>query len=345
MYYLGVDCHKKYSQVAVLDGEGKLKMNLRVLNNKEHFASLVDNLGQPCQAVIETGYTWGIMYDMLTEFGVDVKVAHALKVKAIASAKIKTDTIDARTLAELLRANLIPEVYVPTKNIRSQKDIIRQRCWLVKLKTMLKNRIHQVISRNHAESPGFSDIFGVGGRKFLNSLELPQPDQAILRQDLSLFDFINEQIKLTEKWIEDFLADNHYRKIIQTIPGFGKILSTLVALEINDINRFNYPGKLAAYSGLVPTTYASGGKVFHGDLLPGCNRWLRYAFVEAAWKSIVVSPYCRSLYDRLKKRKCSNTAVVAVARRLSEIAYLCLKENRCYEERPYKLYEKCLTKT
>jgi transposase len=336
MYTLGIDCHKKYSQVAVLDEQGKFIMNSRLVNTKEHFNNFLDNIGEPCHAVIEAGYIWGVMYDLLKDLGVETTVAHPLKVKAIASAKIKTDSIDARTLAELLHANLIPEVYVPSTDIRHQKDILRQRCWFVKLKTMLKNRIHQVVNRNHIETSGFTDIFGVGGRKFLNLLELSYPDRDILRQDLACFDFISEQIRHTEGWIDESLKENKYRKIIKSIPGFGKMLSALVALEIADINRFNYPGKLSAYAGLVPSTYASGGKISHGNLLSCCNRWLRYAFVEASWIAIVNSPYFRGLYTRIKVKKGSKTAIVVVARRLSEVVYHCLKENRSYEERPYK---------
>lgn len=338
MITLGIDCHKKYSQVAVLNAQGKFLMDAKLANTKEQFSQLLKELDEPCEAVIEAGYTWGTMYDLLSEMGVEVTVAHALKVKAIASAKIKTDKIDARVLAELLKAHLIPEVYVPSKDIRQQKDILRQRCWLLKFRTALKNRIHQLLARNHIENPGFSDLFGVGGKKFLRSLSLAGPDQALLHQDLELFDFINEQIKQTNRWVEESLQDNRYRVIMQSVPGFGQILSALAAVEITDITRFCHPGKLASYSGLVPTTYASGGRTFHGDLLPQCNRWLRYAFVEAAWSAIVASPYFRAFYYRMKKNKGATTAIVAVARRLSEISYVCLKENRLYEERPYRMY-------
>ena len=111
MITLGVDVHKKFSQVAVLNDQDEIKMNVKMPKEKRLFAELLSEFNEPFQAVIESGYSWGIMYDLLTELGVDVTVAHALKVKAIASAKIKTDKIDAQTLAQLLKANLIPEVH------------------------------------------------------------------------------------------------------------------------------------------------------------------------------------------------------------------------------------------
>jgi transposase len=97
--------------------------------------------------------------------------------------------------------------------------------------------------------------------------------------------------------------------------------------------RFYHPGKMCANAGLVPTTYASGGKARHGRLLPSCNRWLRWAYVEAAWIAQRTSPYCHGYFERIKRRKGANKASTALARRLCEITWHCLTENRPYEER------------
>lgn len=123
--------------------------------------------------------------------------------------------------------------------------------------------------------------------------------------------------------------------ILESFPGVGSILGALIALEIDTIGRFHSPGKLAAYSGLVPSTYSSSGKTVHGRLIPS-NRHLKYAFIEAAWNAARVSPYFHDFYTRLKERKGSCKAIGAVARRLCEITYFCLKQNRAYEERPYR---------
>ena len=145
-------------------------------------------------------------------------------------------------------------------------------------------------------------------------------------------------MRKTEAWIEKELKDNPLIGILITIPGFGKILSALAALEIDDINRFRTPAKFASYSALIPSTFASGGKVYHGDLIPGGNRWLKHVFIEASWVSIRTSVYCRFYFNKMKDRKNSNVAIVALARRLSEIACRCLKEKRAYEEHPYMPY-------
>lgn len=344
MLSLAVDYHKKFSQVAVMDEKGKSLFNQRLPNEKIAFERLLNDLDQPCQGVVEASRTWGVMYDMLQDLGVNMKLAHPLKVRAIAEAKTKHDKIDAPTLAHLLRADLIPEVHVPSKKIRDQKNILRQRAWLVKLRTMTKNRVHQIIDRNHIQTPGFKDVFGKGGRKFLDSLELPYPDKELLKDHLEILDFISGYLKRTEEMIAKEVKNNRQVDIIMSLPGFGEYLSPLVALEIADINRFSSPAKFTAYSGLSPSMYSSADKTYYGRLIPGCNRWLRFAFIEGAWASLRTSPYCRAYFDRMMKRRGKNVAIAALARKLCEFTYCCLKEDRYYRERPYSHYGK-LNKT
>lgn len=105
MYYLGIDHHKRFSQVAVMDEKGEVHMNGKIANEKQDFTLLKKHLGQPCRAVIEAGRNWGMMYDLLEELDIDRVVAHPLKTRAIADAKIKSDSIDARTLAHLLKSS------------------------------------------------------------------------------------------------------------------------------------------------------------------------------------------------------------------------------------------------
>jgi len=152
----------------------------------------------------------------------------------------------------------------------------------VELQTRIKNRIHNIIDRNHVKPPPVADLFGRAGRRFLDQLRLPVPDDRLLKAHLELLDLVQSQIGRSEEWIEA-LSQRPEVAIMRTLPGVVKILSALLALEIDDVHRFSHAGKLCAYAGLVPTTYASGGKVRHGRLLPICNRWLRWAFVEAAW--------------------------------------------------------------
>jgi len=331
--YAGVDTHKKYSRVVVTDGKGNKVAQASLSNDQASFSDFFLGLKEPAKAVVEAGRNWGIIYDMLGNIGVEPTLANPLKTRAIAEAKIKTDSIDARTLADLLRADLIPRVYVPSREVRAQKDLLRQRLWLISIRTMVKNRIHHILDRNHVVLSFHSDIFGKAGREELGRVVLPSPDDRLLKAHLDILDHLQGQVGDSEQWIREAVVSNPSVAILRTIPGLGKILSALVALEIDDIHRFINPGKLCAYAGLVPTTYASGGKVRHGRLLPCCNRWLRWAFVEAAWIAQRTSPYCQAYFERIKLRKGANSAATALARRLCEITWHCLIETRNYEER------------
>jgi transposase len=333
MPFAGVDAHKRYSRVVVKDETGSILCRASLQNDVAAFQGFFSNINGPTKAVLEAGRDWGVIYDLLESIGVEPVLANPLKTRAIAEARIKTDTVDATILADLLRADLIPVVHVPPKQVRAQKNLLRQRLWLVELKTRIKNRIHNIIDRNHAGPPPAADLFGKAGRRFMDQLHLPSPDDRLLKAHLELLDLVQSQIGRSEEWIDEALDQRPDVAIMRTLPGVGMILSAVVALEIDDIHRFSHPGKLCAYAGLVPTTYASGGKVRHGRLLPSCNRWLRWAFVEAAWIAQRCSSYCHAYFERIKRRKGANCAISALARRLCEITWHCLTDSRPYEER------------
>jgi transposase len=237
-------------------------------------------------------------------------------------------------LAQLLRADLIPMAHVPTRDARRLKNILRQRLFLVRIRTMVKNRIHTLLDRNHVDVPRFSDLFGRAGSRYLSALELPAREGNLLHSHLGLLDTLKTQIKETEGWLADSMSKDRRVGLLQTIPGLGVILATLVALEIDDIRRFPSPSKLSAYAGLVPSVHSSGGKTYYGRILPFSNKHLRWAMIEAAWAALGHSPYCRAYYERLRRRKHPNVAITALARRLLEIVHAVLTEDRAYQERP-----------
>lgn len=346
MNYVGIDYHKKYSVVTAIDEKGHVIRTSRLDNKHEPFQAFFSSLGGPSEAVLEATRTWGVLYDLLEEIdGVEsVTLAHSLKVRAIAEAKIKTDTIDSHTLAQLLRVDLIPAAYIPSKETRAFKEMIRQRVFLVRMRTRLKNRIHVLLDRRHVPPPPVTDIFGKQGTAYLRKLNLSGVDGEILRENLELLKLFDTLIKEAEQEIKRLAGDDPRVTLLRSIPGLGPILAVVVALEIDDIVRFGSAPKLAAYAGLVPSTYASGGKVFHGHLLHMSNKWLRWAFVEAAWVAMRSSPYCRAYYENRRRHKGPHVAIIALARRLSEIVWHVLSENRAYEERPYKLYKKTPSK-
>lgn len=338
MIHLAVDHGKKFSHAVALSDDGEILFDERIDTNRAGFARIKDALpaGVPVQSVVEAAWNWGKVFDMLEELGLNPKLSNTSKARYIAESFVKTDRIDATAHATILRAGLTPTVHVPSKEIRDQKNVLRQRFWLVRLQTMIKNRIHSILDRNHLEMPARTDIFSSHGRAWMNALTLREPDGRLLKMHLELLDSLRKPTRATEKWVEGALQHDPKIEILQSLPGVGPILSALIALEIDTVERFRSPSKLAAYCGLVPSTYSSSGTTTHGRMIPRANRHLKYAFVEAGWTASRTSPYFHAFYERLKERKGACKAIGAVARRLCEIAYHCLKNNRAYEERPYK---------
>lgn len=337
MIHVGIDHHKKFSHVVAMDDVGKIIWDGKLASTKEAFVSLKESLpeGEPVHSVLEAGWNWGVLYDALEELELHPNLANPLKVRLIAESFIKTDRIDATVHAMMLRAGITPLVHVPDKEVRDQKNLLRERFWLVRLQTAFKNRIHALLSRNHVEAPERTDLFGSHGRAWMNALSLRDPDAKLLQSDLELLDFVRSHVRQTEKWIDETLKVNANIPILMTLPGVGKTLGALMALEIDTIERFMTPEKFCSYSGLACSTYSSGGKTFHGGLIPACNRHLRYAFIEAAWTAVRVSPYFSAFFKRLKARKGSHDAIGAVGRKLCEITWHCLKKKRNYKEQPY----------
>lgn len=188
MYYAGVDYHKKYSYIVIKDEQGKRVHKGMVDNTREEFHKFLQPY-QPGKAALEATRNWGLIYDWLEEILDDVALAHPLKVRAIAEARIKTDKISADILADLLRSNLLPEAYVPDKKTRDAKNILRQRMFFVRVQTMVKNRIHTILDRHPeilSKAPDVSDLFGASGMEWLKGIVLPGEDNKLLNSELEL---------------------------------------------------------------------------------------------------------------------------------------------------------------
>lgn len=341
MNYVGIDIHKRYSVLSAQDEQGRGLKEARIEGNSaEDYARFFQSLEGPSRAVLEACWNWGLTHDLLEEIEEveEVVLAHPLKTRLIADAQIKTDRLDAFALGTLLRGNLVARAHIPRRETRARKNLLRQRLYWARLRTMLRNRIHALLDRQHSlELPQCSDIFGVRGLGFLRRLELAEPDHTLLREALALHDLIAEQMRSQEKRIAvEFKTEATYSQLL-SVPGIGPTLAAVIACEIDQIERFASADKLCGYAGVVPTTHSSGGKVHHGRLLPSCNKWLRWALVEASWVAIGCSPYFGALYRQQRGRgKKANTAITIVARRMCRILFQLLHQKRSFEKRPGK---------
>jgi transposase len=250
----------------------------------------------------------------------------------------KTDLLDARGLAILLRNGTLPEVWIPPSELRDQRELLRLRIFLVHLRTRVKNRIHGTLARHNVQIPG-ADLFGVESRLRLGARlpELPMHSREAVEQELATVDFLETQIEAAEERLKAIMQVSVEADLLKTLPCVGKILSMVMMLEIGRVDRFPTAAHLASYAGLVPRVHSSGGHTRMGQVCGNVNRNLKWAFVETG--NLVVmnqrglaGTHAVQLYQRIRCKKNHQKAVVAVARHLAEAAWWVLTKQEVYRE-------------
>jgi len=332
---VGMDIGKDWSHLEALDTRtGEFIRGKRVDNSEESLKKFVEELPGKIRVVMEATGNFGYLHDLLDDWVDDVQVAHPLMVKAIASARIKTDKIDARVLAELGSANLVPEAYCPPKAVRALREVLRHRAFLVGLRTRVKNRIHALLWKLGVTVPEDTDLFGKKGLRWLEEITLEAPNDVLLRQDLRLVEALNEEIDVSTQEIKGLAQEDDRVAFLTPVRGIGEYTAMLVLAEIGDISRFNDPKKLVSYAGLCPSTYQSGHTMRHGSITKQGSKWLRWALIEASQRYAKAEGRLGDFFRRMARKKGTKTARVAVARELLSGIYHCLKKGVPFEESP-----------
>jgi transposase len=330
MVYVGIDLHRKRSHVAVVDEHGEQLLSRRLVNDPERFRELFDELGGEAQFALEATYGWEWLAELLERDGRELHLAHPLRTKAIASARVKTDAVDACTLAQLLRADLLPEAYIAPRDLRDLRDLLRQRFVLTQMRTALKNRVHALIARQGVQH-GHSKLLGPGGRAFLAEIELRPEPRARLDVLLRLIaDFDREIDALAAQIDQRARADDRVRVLCQ-IRGIGRYLGMLIVAEIGDIERFPSARHLCAWAGLTPTVRSSDAKARLGHISRLGSGPLRWALVEAAQRNTQGDGPLAQTFERIAERRGRQIAKVAVARKILTLCFYGLRDGeiRC----------------
>jgi transposase len=336
MYYVGLDVHKAYCMTAVLDEQGQLLDRCRLASEPVTLRQYFRKFDQPTPVAVEACYNWGYFFDILQDCAEEVVLAHPLKTRLIAEARIKTDAIDARVLAELLRAKLLPVAYAPAAATRQVKNYLRYRAGLAMLNTQVKNKLHALLDQHEfpqrAALGKVADLFGKQGLALLRTVPLPGTEQAVLESWRRVHEQLVNELRQANAWIRTQVKEDRLAQLLMTIPGIGHQFALLVRYEIDHIERFASAKKLVGYIGLAPCTWSSGGHTRHGSITKQGNKWLRWAMVEAAQKAPLTSPYLAAYYQRIKERAGFARARVATARKLVEVVYGVMKTQTEYHD-------------
>ena len=339
MKYIGVDVGKKRCQACIMDEEGVVAEEFPFTNTWEGIQALLEKTDESkSKAVVEsTGNLWLRIYEALEGHGVEVKLANPYKTKAMASAKIKTDKLSARILAHLLRADLIAECYVAPRDVRQVRALLRQRASLVKMRTMVKNRVHSHLDRYGLSSP-WSDAFGAGGLEWLHGLELEQVDRCILDTHLRHMECLNGEIGFLDSEIASRALESVDALLLMTLTGVDYNSATLLACEIGDIRRFPSPKHLVSWIGLCPSLYQSGNSLVMGRMKKDSNGRARWVLVQAARTASRRDLRMRELYQRVSSRRGTGKAAVRVANKMAVIMWHMLTERKPYMQVKEGLY-------
>jgi transposase len=325
MIHLGIDLHKNFSFITAMDEQGHVLGKSKVPNRQEAFTGFLASYSpEHSQVVLEATWNWYWLWDFLEERGYRIQLAHPLKTKAIASARIKTDKIDSEILAHLSRSNLVPQAYVVDRETRFSRELIRYRASLVRLGATIRNKLHALLAKNGLRCP-FTDILGKKTTQWLLSLDLAPVYQEALRGYLRVAESLKEEIEGVSERIRITVEQNQRAARLLPLYGIGKWSALLIVSEIGEIERFPSAKHLCSYAGLVPSVHVSGTTSYTGHITKQGSKWLRWALVEAAHHAIKKPPY-RVFYQRTAKRRGKAIARIAVARKLLKTIYHLLRE-------------------
>jgi transposase len=316
MLHVGLDLHKKYSTVAVMDDDGNVQLEDTLYHDdRPRLIEFFSKLAGQAVVTVEATRDWYWLYELLEELGVTVKLANARKVRLIAESWLKSDKVDPRSLAQLERTGFLPEAYISPRPVRDNREYLRYRLTLVRLRTGLKNKVHALLDKLGIKHP-FADLFCPAGRRFLSQLTLRPAYQEELTNYLALIEDLERRIVAATKEIQRQLKPDPKAKLLMSIPGIGHLTAYLLLNEIGDIKRFPTPGKLCAYGGIVPIVRQSADHRWQGHITKEGNRYIRWALTESACLAPSKDYVLGSFYRRLKARRGNLKARVAVARKL-----------------------------
>jgi transposase len=321
--YVGIDVHRKRSQIAVVDQCGEVQVNRNVPNGVEPVLSVIGDLPLGTSVAFEAAYGWGWLVELLDAYGFEPHLVHPTRCKAIAAARLKNDKVDAATLAQLLRADLLPEAWIAPPPVRQLRALLRHRCQLVRLRTMLRTRIHAVLADYGYDRPG--GCWSAPGRAWLASLDLPAVSRRVIEDNLSLLDGLDIPIGALDGEIHERAKTDRRVKVLMALPGVGELTAMIILAEVGDISRFGSARKLASWAGLTPTVRGSDRTVRHGHISKQGSTWLRWILCEAA-QTAKRHPDFADTYAGISRRRGKKIATTAIARKLLTRAYHLLIE-------------------
>lgn len=331
--YVGVDLHRRRSQVVILDEDGE-KLSSVSIDNREPdvLVAAVLEGGEGCEVVLEATWGWYWAADLLTDAGFEVHLAHPLGVKGFQNRRVKNDDRDAALLADLLRMGSLPEGWIAPPPLRELRELVRYRHKLSQLRTGLKAQIHAVLGKQGV-IPRLTELWGPAGTRWLDDQRLASAYSERVVSLRRLIDHYNREITCLDDQIHTLLRDDVGYREIQRLSGVGPVIGAVFVAEIGDVTRFPTAKHLCSWAGLTPRHRESDTTVIRGPITKQGSSLVRWAAVEAVARYQGGDPI-KATYRRIADRKGSKIARVAAARKLLTLVYYGLRDGeiRCLHQ-------------
>jgi len=327
-HYCGIDLHSNNHLVVVIDEEDKRVFEKRLNNDLSLTLDALSPFQESLQGIaVESTFNWYWLVDGLQEHGYNLQLVNTAAVKQYDGLKYSGDRHDAFHLAHLMRLGILPTGYIYPKEQRAIRDLLRRRLFLVRTASSQLISVQSQIWRSTGLRIKSADL-----RKA--DIVVPPVDdythQAV-QAGLSVYQSIQREIDGLEQTAHQAVKLTDAFQLLLTVTGIGKILGLTIMLETGTIERFAGPGNFASYCRCVDSTRMSNGKKKGEGNAKAGNKYLSWAFSEAAHFAVRFEPLAQRFYERKKARTNGIIAIRAVARKLARATWMMLKHQVPYD--------------
>lgn len=338
-FFAGVDLGKRKSQIVVIGADRRVVENVKIENDAKAFVRIFQKYKGQIDVACEASSNAFWLVDILEPIVRSIQVGHTSKIRWIAEARIKTDKIDAKILAELRRADLFPAICVPPKRIRELRELVRGLIRMRRQAVRCRNQVHGLLCRQGI-SYKRSEMTGAKLGDLVRESQLACAPRIAAESILRVENAIIEEAKHLQTAIQDEVkGETKLLKaidLLEGIPGVGFFSALLFVVELWDITRFRDGDHLASYIGFVPSTHQTGQTMWHGRMTRQGNVLVRWVLTQDAWTAVRTHSFFSGRYEYYKAKKGSARAIVPVARALLNTIHKVWTEKKPYGE----LFEK-----
>lgn len=331
MKYSGIDLHSNNSVVTVTAEDDRVISEKRLPNDLAKIIGFLSPWREELVGVVvESTYNWYWLVDGLQEAGFDVKLANTGAIKKYDGLKHSGDEADARQLAHLLRLGILPTGTILPPDVRATRDLARKRMQLVRSRTSHILAIENILARQCGARISCNQIKRLTADD-VDRMSLPADVALALQSNLAVVTTLGEQIDRLEKRLQEKVGERPEYALLTSVPGIGRILATIILLEIGSIDRFGAAGNFASYARCVDSQRTSNGKKKGEGNTKNGNKYLAWAFVEAANFALRFNAEAKRFYERKKAKANTMVATKALAHKLARACFHILKERKPFD--------------